>query len=71
MSFTTFAASVAVGIWSVSAWLFHPAGGLLVGVIALAGLSAAVAMLGKGIHLLRLADREDRYEMERAIRPRL
>lgn len=70
-SFATFAASVAVGVWSVSAFYCNTAGGLLVAVIALAGLAASFSMAGKGVHLLRLSDREDRYEMERAVRPRL
>lgn len=68
---TTFAASVALGAWSISAWLSHPAGGLAMFAIALIGLAVATGILRDGVRLLRLADAEDRMEMERAIRPRL
>ena len=71
MSLVTLSATIAAGVWSVSAWFHHPALGLGGAAIVLIGLAIAFKLLADAISLARRADYEDLLEMERAIRPRL
>lgn len=64
-------ASVAGCVWSVALITPLPSGGMLAAALGVTGLAYAGAQVREAYRLARLARKEERWEWERSIRPRI
>jgi len=65
----SFFASLAVGVWSISAFMSMPILGALLSIVALVGLIAAVSFARGAMSYACRAQDEASYERTRSIRP--